>query len=50
MVIALRPREVMLYTLDRKTPLSTLEKVSVEEMELAAEPLKEAGIKIRISG
>jgi hypothetical protein len=50
MVIALRPREVMLYTLDRKTPLSTLEKVSVEEMELAAAPLKEAGIKIRISG
>lgn len=50
MVISLHPREVMLYTLDRKPPLSTLEKVSVEEMELAAEPLKKAGIKIRISG
>ena len=50
MVIALRPREVMLYTLDRQPPLSTLEKVSVKEMEQAAEPLKKAGIKIRISG
>ncbi|NLX40843.1 MAG: radical SAM protein [Bacteroidales bacterium] len=50
MVLSLRPREVMLYTIDRETPLSTLEKVSVEEMEQAAEPLKEAGIKIRISG
>jgi hypothetical protein len=50
MVIALRPREVMLYTLDRQPPLSTLEKVSVEEMERAAQPLKKAGIKVRISG
>ncbi len=50
MVLSLRPREVMLYTLDRKPPLSTLEKVSVKEMERAAEPLKKAGIKIRISG
>lgn len=50
MALELHPREVMLYTLDRKPPLSTLEKVSVEEMERAAEPLKKAGIKIRISG
>ncbi|HOG41309.1 MAG TPA: radical SAM protein [Bacteroidales bacterium] len=50
MVLALRPREVMLYTLDREPPLSTLKKVSVKEMEQAAAPLKEAGIKVRISG
>ena len=38
----IRPREVMLYTIDRNTPADGLEKVSFEEMEAIADRLREA--------
>lgn len=44
------PREIMIYTLDRETPLKSLSKVSVEEMERIAAPLRSLGKKISISG
>lgn len=50
MVLDLRPREVMMYTLDREAPAAGLEKVTVEEMEKIAIPLKEAGITMQIRG
>ena len=50
MALRLRPREVMMYTLDRVPPLQTLEKVTVEEMRLIARPLEEAGIPVQIKG
>lgn len=50
LVLRLRPREVMLYTLDRVPPLATLEKVSVARMEEVAAPLVENGIKVQIKG
>lgn len=50
LVLELRPREVMMYTLDRETPAKGLEKVTAEEMEKIAVPLKEAGIEIQIRG
>lgn len=50
LVLKLRPRSVMMYTLDRKTPLDTLEKVTVAEMEEIAAPLREQGIEIQIKG
>ncbi len=46
----LKPREVMMYTLDRETPADNLQKVTIEEMEKIAEPLKAAGIKVQIRG
>ena len=49
-VLGLRPREVMMYTIDRETPAKELEKVTVEEMEAIAAPLKAAGIKVQIRG
>ena len=49
-VLDLRPREVMMYTIDRETPAKELEKVTVEEMEAIAAPLKAAGIKVQIRG
>ncbi|HIZ86418.1 MAG TPA: radical SAM protein [Candidatus Coprenecus stercoravium] len=49
-VLDLRPREVMMYTLDRETPAKELEKVTVEEMETIAAPLREAGITVQIRG
>lgn len=48
LAMRLRPREVMMYTLDRVPPLATLEKVSVEEMRRIAEPLVKSGLKVQI--
>ena len=40
----------MMYTIDRETPAKDLEKVTVEEMEVIAAPLKAAGITVQIRG
>ena len=50
LVLRLRPREVMMYTLDRVPPLATLEKVTVRQMEAVAAPLVAKGIRIQIKG
>ena len=46
----LRPREVMVYTLDREAPATGLEKFTAEEMEALTRPLVEAGIKVQVRG
>jgi Fe-S oxidoreductases len=46
----IEPGEIMIYTIDRETPADKLQKVSVEEMEKIAAPLKKRGIKVSISG
>jgi wyosine [tRNA(Phe)-imidazoG37] synthetase (radical SAM superfamily) len=40
----LRPRQVMLYTLDRRTPVQQLEKISVEELKEIAGKLQGFGV------
>lgn len=46
----LRPREVMVYTIDRPTPAQGLEKFTVEEMTQLVSPLVAEGFKIQIKG
>jgi len=46
----LRPREIMVYTLDRETPQKNLQKFTVEEMTELVKPLIEEGFKIQIKG
>ena len=46
----LKPREVMVYTLDREIPAEGLEKFSVEEMGELVKPLVEEGFAIQIRG
>ena len=46
----LKPREVMVYTIDRETPLAGLRKYTVEEMEALVQPLLDEGFKIQIKG
>ena len=41
----LRPRSVMVYSIDRATPCKTLEKVSREELEKIAEKVRALGIE-----
>ena len=50
LVRELAPREIMMYTIDRETPAKNLQKVTVEEMEEIARPLKEEGFNIQIRG
>ncbi|HCT93768.1 MAG: radical SAM protein [Bacteroidetes bacterium GWE2_39_28] len=46
----INPREIMVYTIDRDTPAKDLQKVTVEEMELIVNPLRNSGFKISVSG
>lgn len=48
-VEALRPEQIMIYVIDRKTPVETLEKISKEEMEAIAQPLREKGYNVSVS-
>ncbi len=50
LVRRLRPREIMVYTLDREAPAEGLEKFTAEEMELMVRPLLEEGFRIQIRG
>lgn len=43
------PQEIMIYVIDRATPVKTLEKVSREEMDAIARPLTDKGHKVIIS-
>lgn len=45
----LRPKQIMIYVIDRKTPVDTLEKISREKMEEIAAPLIAEGFNVIIS-
>lgn len=45
----MRPKQIMIYVIDRATPVKTLEKISRTEMEAFAVPLIEEGFNIQIS-
>ncbi|MBR4786940.1 MAG: radical SAM protein [Bacteroidales bacterium] len=49
-VRTLKPREVMVYTIDRPTPAEGLQKFTVEEMRALLEPLFAEGFTIQIKG
>ncbi len=50
LVRKLRPREVMVYTIDRETPDKSLEKYTVEEMTAFVQPLVDEGFKVQVRG
>ena len=45
----LHPKQVMIYVIDRATPLQTLEKIPAEQMQAIAKPLLDKGIEVIIS-
>ena len=47
--LQIRPREVMLYSIDRKTPAEHLEKVSKEELERIAQRFRDSGITVQVN-
>lgn len=46
----LRPRQVMVYTIDRETPDKSLQKYTVEEMTAMVQPLIDEGFDIQVRG
>lgn len=49
-VARIRPQRVMVYTIDRDTPLDTLEKISVEELRRIAARVEALGIECSVAG
>ena len=45
----LRPQQVMIYVIDRETPLKTLSKVPAQKMQQIAAPLRAKGIDVVVS-
>lgn len=48
-VDVLHPKQIMIYVIDRKTPEEHLEKISSDEMERIAAPLRAKGFDVSIS-
>ena len=46
----LKPREWMVYTIDRATPMQGLEKFSPQEMKAMVQPIIDEGFKVQIKG
>jgi wyosine [tRNA(Phe)-imidazoG37] synthetase (radical SAM superfamily) len=46
----IRPQQVMIYSLDREAPTQNLEKVTVEELNLIAEKIRERGFDVSVAG
>ncbi len=46
----LKPRELMVYTLDREAPAEGLEKFSAQEMRELVKPLIDEGFTVQIRG
>ena len=48
-VETLHPKQIMIYVIDRKTPEENLTKISREEMETIAAPLRTKGYDVIVS-
>lgn len=46
----IRPKQVMIYSIDRETPAQGLEKVSVDELNIIAEKLRAHGFEVSVAG
>ncbi|HLN72866.1 MAG: radical SAM protein [Methylococcaceae bacterium] len=46
----INPSKVMIYTIDRDTPATGLEKVTLEELEKIAQRVRSAGFEVSVSG
>lgn len=46
----IRPQQVMIYSLDREAPTQTLEKVSLEQLNIIAEKARKSGFEVSVAG
>lgn len=50
LVAEIKPSQIMIYTIDRDTPATGLEKVKLVELERIAAQVRELGFKVQVSG
>jgi len=50
MVVEINPSQVMIYTIDRDTPATGLEKVKIDELNRIADRIRAVGFKVQVSG
>ena len=50
LVAEIKPSQVMIYTIDRDTPATGLEKVKLPELQQIASRVKKIGFKVQVSG
>ena len=50
LIAEISPSQVMIYTIDRDTPASGIEKVKLEELRQIADRIREIGIEVQVSG
>ncbi|MCF6331786.1 MAG: hypothetical protein L3J11_00765 [Draconibacterium sp.] len=50
LLIKINPSQVMIYTIARDTPLSTLERVPLKDLNSIADRVKNAGFDVQVSG
>ena len=50
LIAEIKPSQVMIYTIERDTPATGLEKVNLEELQQIAERVKEIGFEVQVSG
>lgn len=46
----IKPRQVMIYTIARDTPVNSLEKITLDELNSIARRVREAGFDVQVSG
>lgn len=47
---SIKPKQVMIYTIDRETPVKNLKKVTKQELEKIADKARAEGFKVSVSG
>ncbi|GBU07526.1 radical SAM protein [Bacteroidales bacterium] len=50
LILEIKPKQVMIYTIDRETPSKTLEKASLSELEKIAKTLRDKGFEVSVAG
>ena len=45
----IQPKQVMIYTIDRETPIKNLQKVTKEELEVIADRARQEGFDVTVS-
>lgn len=50
LIVEIKPSQVMIYTIDRDTPASGLEKLKIEELQQIADQVRALGLQVQVSG
>ena len=49
-IAEISPKQVMIYTIDRETPATGLEKIGLNELNLIAEKVRNLGFEVSVAG